>query len=405
MKTKFTKKLLDSLTPQSKPYRVYDTEQPGLLIRIQPSGYMTYMLSWARNCEVALGRVKTITLEQARTMTAKYLAEAHEHGAPLDVTHKQKSSSTPTLRQFLETSYLPWFKVHQPKGYDKTKLALEGSFKSILDKKLTEITTYELETIRTQWITGGNQKSTANRKMGALSGALSRALEWSIIDTSPLAKVKQFSIDSTPNVRYLSTNERARLLEALNAREDRTKAERESANLWRSEREIEPFPDLSQVVFIDHLMPMIRISLNTGVRRGELFNMQWSNMDFDTQIITVPGNGTKNSKTRHIPMNTLVVSTLKSWQEQTGGTGYVFPSKNDERMQDVKTAWGTLLKKAQITSFRWHDLRHDFASQLVMRGVPLNTVRDLLGHSDIKMTLRYAHLAPENTANAVELLT
>jgi integrase len=221
----------------------------------------------------------------------------------------------------------------------------------------------------------------------------------------PLAKVKQFPTDLTPNVRYLSTDERAKLLDALNAREERAKAERESANLWRSQRDTEPLPDLSQVAFIDHLMPMILVSLNTGVRRGELFNMQWSNMHFDTQIITVLGNGTKNSKPRHIPMNSLVVSTLKSWHKQTGGTGYVFPSKNDERMQDVKTAWGALLKKAQITSFRWHDQRNDFASQLVMRGVPLNTVRDLLGHSDIKMTLRYAHLAPENTANAVELLT
>jgi len=73
-------------------------------------------------------------------------------------------------------------------------------------------------------------------------------------------------------------------------------------------------------------------------------------------------------------------------------------------MTDVKTAWLELLKSAGIVGFRWHDMRHDFASRLVMAGVPLNTVRDLLGHADIKMTLRYAHLAPDSKAAAVDQL-
>lgn len=73
-------------------------------------------------------------------------------------------------------------------------------------------------------------------------------------------------------------------------------------------------------------------------------------------------------------------------------------------MTDIKSAFNKLIEDAKITNFRLHDLRHTFASTLVMRGVPLNTVRQLLGHKDIKMTLRYAHLSKDNLANAINLL-
>jgi site-specific recombinase XerD len=73
-------------------------------------------------------------------------------------------------------------------------------------------------------------------------------------------------------------------------------------------------------------------------------------------------------------------------------------------MHDVNTSWGNVLVDAKIENFRWHDMRHHFASHLVMAGVDLNTVRELLGHADLKMTLRYAHLAPEHKAAAVAKL-
>ena len=83
----------------------------------------------------------------------------------------------------------------------------------------------------------------------------------------------------------------------------------------------------------------------------------------------------------------------------------MFPSpKGGGMMDNCKSAWEHLLKDAGIEGFRWHDMRHDFASRLVMAGVDLNTVRELLGHADLKMTLQYAHLAPEAKAQAVEAL-
>ena len=96
-------------------------------------------------------------------------------------------------------------------------------------------------------------------------------------------------------------------------------------------------------------------------------------------------------------------AVLKRWQASSP-TDRVFPGKGGRRLVDVKTSWAILMRDADLKAFRFHDTRHDFASKLVMAGVDLNTVRELLGHSDITMTLRYAHLAPEHKAAAVEKL-
>ena len=94
-----------------------------------------------------------------------------------------------------------------------------------------------------------------------------------------------------------------------------------------------------------------------------------------------------------------------AWRNQTKEKILVFPSpKTGETFNNISTAWKKLISDSGVTNFRFHDLRHHFASQLVMAGVDINTVRELLGHQDIATTLRYAHLAPEHKAAAVAML-
>jgi integrase len=139
--------------------------------------------------------------------------------------------------------------------------------------------------------------------------------------------------------------------------------------------------------------------MNTGMRRGEVVKLRWGSVDFNRRLLTVEGRNAKNRQTRHVPLNDEAVSVLRNWREQ---------SRTGARIFDVVTGfratWEKVLRRARISNFRWHDLRHHFASRLVQHGVPLNTVRDLLGHSTVGMSLRYAHLAPDQRREAVAKL-
>lgn len=403
MKEKLTGKLLSSLEVTGKEYEVHDTIVIGLYVRVTAAGAKSYIVRWGRARKKALGRVGILTLDQARQEATQYLYEARKHGEPLAVTHGRKGTALPSLREFIDDTYMPWFKTHH-KGHKKTLHTLDNNFETIMAQRIDAITGRDLEQIRTTWMQAGNKPSTVNRKMGSISGVFSRAVEWEYITTHPMAKLKQLKVDSMGLVRYLDEEENKRLRAAMDARQDEMRAERESGNKSRANRNQAQKPSWLGLHFTDHIKPMVLVSLNSGMRRGELFDLKWSSVNFITKTITVAGDTTKTSETRHIPMNREVVFVLEEWKKQSGTTVYVFPNQEGGRFEDVKSAWLKLLERAEVVGFRWHDMRHDFASRLVMAGVPLNTVRDLLGHGDIKMTLRYAHLAPGTKAAAVELI-
>nr|WP_175586145.1 site-specific integrase [Pseudomonas sp. CM27] len=404
VKEKLTAKLLAGLQVTGREYEVHDTTITGLFVRVTAAGARSYVVTWARGRKKTLGRVGILTLEQARQEATQYLAEARKHGEPTAVSQGRRGAALPSLRDFITDTYLPWFKAHH-RGYEKTAHTLANNFETIMPQRIDAITGRDLEQIRTAWLQSGNKPATVNRKMGSISGVFSRAVEWEIITTHPMAKLKQLKVDSKGVVRYLSADENQQLRKALDDRQDEARADRESANTWRTARGRKLLPSLAGRVFTDHLKPMVLVALNTGIRRGELFNLEWPRVNFATKTLTIIGDTAKTNETRHIPLNKEALETLQVWQrERRKKSGFVFPSSDGGRLEDVKSAWLGLLERAGITGFRWHDMRHDFASRLVMAGVPLNTVRDLLGHSDIKMTLRYAHLAPDSKAAAVELI-
>jgi len=152
-----------------------------------------------------------------------------------------------------------------------------------------------------------------------------------------------------------------------------------------------------------YLLPVVTIALHTGMRKGEILGLEWERIDLSTARITLPR--TKNGKPRGVPIGRAVYEALIALEPDADRRrGRLFPDRNDRRGSQVRTAFDVALKRAGIAGFRFHDLRHTAASHLVMRGATLQDVKEILGHSDLRMTLRYAHLSPAHLRGAVERL-
>lgn len=412
MPTKLTNRTVAALRPHKTAYDARDTEIKGFLIRVRPSGSMTYLLQY-RNADgnprhYKIGTVGAITPAQARDIaTAKAAAVAQGVDIQAERQKQRKEGEKArynTLGGFLETKYAPWVLEHRRHG-PQTLRRIKRHFGDLYSRPLTEINSWVIEKWRSERLKAGIRKETVNRDVMSLKAAISKAVEWEIIAAHPLAKVKPLKLDRTGKVRYLSDTEETRLRKSLTDRDAKIKDGRESGNQWRKERGYDALPTLKGCTFADHLTPIVLLTLNTGLRRGEVFNLRWADINFQTKTLTVRGEGAKSGETRHIPLNLEALEALKQWKRQSGDSDQVFPGRLRERLDNIKTSWRELISKAKIQNFRFHDVRHSFASKLVMRGVPLNTIRELLGHSDLSTTLRYAHLAPDHKAEAVALLS
>ena len=393
--------LLKTLKPEEKPYDVRDTKLIGFMVRVYPSGIKSYVVAYARAKRITLGNTEVLTPAQARDMATGILADVVKGGDPQAA---KQAAKVDTLKAYLAHEYGPWVEAHRKDG--KATLArLTACFvPEFGDKKLSELNAWIIEKWRSHRLKSGIRPATVNRDLTAIKAALAKAVEWRFIPAHPLADLKPSKVDHAGKVRFLSDEEEASLLQALDQREERKRTERDTHNQWLKARKKTALPSL-EGRYADHLKPLVILALNTGMRRGELLTLAWADIDMPRAMLTVNGDTAKSGKTRHIPLNTDATTAIETWRETTGqAQGLVFPGDQGERMGSVKTAFNRLLTHAGIENFRFHDLRHTFASKLVMAGVDLNTVRELLGHSDIKMTLRYAHLAPEHKALAVARL-
>ena len=267
--------------------------------------------------------------------------------------------------------YRKWAEVNN-KSFEKSKKwVIERLSKAFGEKLLAEITVWHVEkykAARKQEVCEKRQKrisetqtfslATINRELACLQHMFSKAIEWGKAENNPVSKVNFFK-ESKGRLRFLLPAEINRLIDCCPP----------------------------------HIKPIVTTAVCTGLRKGEIVNIRWDDIDFRNRIIYI-GN-TKNGEKRETPINDRLTETLKSIR-RNDVSPFVFCDKDGNPYYRFEKAFTNALRKAEITDFRFHDLRHTFASNLVMEGIDLATVRELLGHKSIEMTLRYSHLSPDH---------
>ncbi len=413
MKSKITESLLKSIPVAEKSYWIYDSELTGFAIIIRPSGVHTFCLKY-RNPEgqkksYTIGKYRQLTVKQARDAARGLNGQiANQHDVQsLKVSRRAivARERHQTLKVFFEERYRPYLLAELKRGKERAYLIDHYFVQHWGEKGLSDINEWLVSGWRQQHLKRGLKPAGVNRPASALKALLNKAVKWSVIDSNPIADLKPVHEDPNPIVRHLSEAEENDLRAALEARQNIQRDERDRFNSWKKSRHMENLRCLRDKKYTDHLMPMVLTVLNTGMRRGEIFNLQTRDIDLSRKSLVIRGEGAKSGITRHIPLNAEAFRVLTTWCNQENPERLVFPSPiTGQRFDNISTAWRRLIRLAELEDFRFHDLRHTFASKLVMRGADLYTVKDLLGHQSIETTQRYAHLAPEHKARAVELL-
>ncbi|WP_342945632.1 site-specific integrase [Paraburkholderia ferrariae] len=400
-----------ALVPTGKFQDYSDATLRGFGVRVTPTGSVQFTLRF-RKPDGSFGRKRIGTYPEMSPGAARDAAKAELEQTPQvsdtpavveekkrrRVESVRRAHGVPTLGAFLDGDYMTYLEAN---GISTANAALvKSSFPEFLDRALDEITPWTLEQWKSRVAKTGVKPKTIANKLHALQGLLRVATDAEHLSDNPAKKVKRNG-KADVVVRYLSADERARLYAAMEAREEANRDARHRTIAHRRMRKLTPPPSLRNVRYTDHLQPLVVCALNSGLRKGELLALEWSDIDLDLRTIHVRRGTTKDDERRDVPVTDELFECFTAWRPLAHKTFVFGNPETDAPLTDFGNAWEALLEAAEITGFRFHDCRHDYASRLVVAGVDLNRVRALLGHSDIKTVLRYAHLAPDHLHDAI----
>ena len=362
---RLTDTALARLRPREREYAVWDSRVPGLGVRVRPTGGKSWVMledAGGSSRRVSLGPVSTMTVAEARRVCLGRRVNP-ETGKPAGPSH-----AAPLFREFVEGDW-------REARFERCKPATRKSYSSLLrgrllpafgEKPLDRIDPAEVR----RWFDRFSRAApgNANNALKLLRQILNFAIARGHLDANPARDIRS---NRRPRLtRFLSTDEIARLHRVLDAEDGRG---------GRAQADI------------------VRLLLLTGCRRNEIVRLRWAEVDGDTLVMA-------DSKTgpRKVPLNSQAIAILE--RQERGESPFVFPSPLDpSRPRGPHLGlWYRARREAGIEDVRLHDLRHTHASHAVMNGVPVPVVSRLLGHSNTRMTLRYAHLGDRDIERAAE---
>lgn len=350
--------------------RLFDDKLTGFIMEVRSSGAVTFYVRYrdARNRqrEVRLGKLGDITVEQARRRAQELRAEASLGGDPAG--DRDRLRAVPTFTDFVENRYLPFAKerlrsYRDHVGFFRLRLkALWGG------RPLDEIRPQDVAALQDRLRHGGLSNATVNRYVAFVRRVFNLALRWEAYEGRNPAQHAEMRREHNRE-RFLTEVELRALFMALRDEPNKSAA---------------------------HVLAFLAA---TGARKGEALGAKWEHIDYQRRLWTVPVS--KNGRRRHIPLSDAALAILERQRSWASGA-FVFPGSDpDKQLADPNRAWRRAKKRAGLDKdLRIHDLRHTFASTLVGKGRSLHEVGTLLGHSQISMTMRYAHLAPARLIEA-----
>ncbi|MBF0487218.1 MAG: site-specific integrase [Nitrospirae bacterium] len=278
-----------------------------------------------------------------------------------------KKINNHTFKQ-LADQYLTW--AERQRSFRSKKGFILQLVETFGNVPIRRFNTMMLEQFQTERMAKGNKPATVNRLLATVKHMFTKAVQWEMVEDYAFKKVRQVKLlqENNRRLRYLSQEECQELLNSCDS----------------------------------HLYPIVATALNSGMRKGEILSLKWENVDLKHGFILL-STDTKNGERREIPINATLKAVFQAVNRRLD-VPYVFFDNAGKSYKDVRKSFNTACRKVGIKDFHFHDLRHTFASHLVMAGVDITTVKELLGHKTLTMTLRYAHLAPSHKVRAVDML-
>lgn len=316
--------------------------------------------------------------QQVRKMVSNYKETAQKILSKIEVEIaegrylEKKEQKNVLFADFAEEYFNTYVKMENKNADNQRKFinGLAGEFKGMYLHQINVLVIRKYLAERAQTL----RPSSVNKYLTMLKSMFNRAIEWGIwLGTNPTMAIKKLP-ENNERYRWLTEEEQKKLLSHCSG--------------------------MTQII--------VMIALKTGMRWGEIINLKWrqspnSNyIDFDNDAIVVHESLSKSQKSRFIPLSGTLKQVLQKVPKYSGAE-YIFWNPTKKRqLRTIRTSFENAVKRAEISDFRFHDLRHTFASQLVRSGVDLYVVQKLLGHANPKMTQRYAHLQPAQLKTAID---
>ncbi len=363
----FTKKWIDQLPPNpidavSREKEYSDTQVVGLKLIVNKQGrkyfYLRYTINKRKRC-IKIGEYGPLSLNDARIACNELKAQINKGIDPQE--EKQLLQQMPTFGEYTEQHYLPYAYANKRSASADASKFKHHLYPLFKQRRLDDITTQELQRYHDK-MKVSHCPATANRHLSLLHRLFKLAIQWGFLSKNPAANIRKHQ-ENNERHRYLSDDEIARFIDAIREEENPVAAS------------------------------VFEFLLYTGVRKQEALNAQWQHIDLQKRIWFIPMS--KNGKSRHVILNAMACDLLQK-QQALPNNPYVFPGRvKGQALNNPDKAFRRILKAAGISNCRIHDLRHTHASIAINNGASLYEVQHLLGHSQVKTTTRYAHLADE----------